>query len=72
MSTGELTENIIVEYGPVPETGACTAEPQSGYALATRYNITCSGFSVADGHQLKYSLYTYHLENYEKGILAKS
>ena len=63
----QLTGNVIVEYGPIPVAGSCTIAPETGYALTTQYNLTCTGFSISGGHQLKYSLYTHHQEDYSKG-----
>ena len=68
MTGAELTGNVIVEYGPLPVAGLCNITPQIGYALTTQFNLTCTGFSIAGGHQLKYSLYTHHEQDYKKGI----
>ena len=63
----KLTGNVILEYGTIPVAGSCTIAPQTGYALTTQYNLTCTGFSIAGIHQLKYSIYTHHEDDYSKG-----
>ena len=65
---GVLEDSITVKYGPVPEAGSCTVSPESGYALTTSYNITCTPFTVNGGLTLKYSIYTYHQQDLEKGL----
>ena len=60
---------MLVKYGPVPEAGSCSIVPESGYALTTQFNITCSGFTIADSLELKYSLFTHHEQDYTKGII---
>ena len=64
---GVLEDSVTVKYGPVPEAGSCTVSPESGYALTTSYNITCTPFTVTGGLTLKYSIYTYHQQDLEKG-----
>ena len=63
-----MEQNVLVQFGPIPEAGTCTLKPNSGYALTTAYNVTCSGFT-AEGLPLKYSIYSHQEPDFTKGIL---
>ena len=61
-----LEKNVLVRFGPIPEAGVCSVEPDSGYALKTTYNITCSGFT-AGGLDLKYAMFSHNEPDISRG-----
>ena len=61
-----LEKNVLVRFGPIPEAGVCSVEPDSGYALKTTYNITCSGFTAGD-LDLKYAMFSHNEPDISRG-----
>ena len=73
LKSGDMLQgNMTIQYGPVPEAGSCTVQPESGYALTTQFNVTCTGFTVTGGLDMKYSIYSSHKQEFIKGMLHNS
>ena len=65
-----LEKNVLVRFGPIPEAGVCSVEPDSGYALKTTYNITCSGFTAGD-LDLKYAMFSHNEPDISRGNMSQ-